>query len=1091
MRRHRVVPAPRCWLRGEGLLAGVAVALLGSGTVHAQAVAPYAAEPAVSPGSVLSSPAGSLASGPRGNGTAVLPDGRFVTPVGHSVGTELEPQNGVLSHDGKRLYVSSEGVDADPPASPNHDNTRHARYVTIMDTRTLASMRFEDDALHSGLAESADGLTLFVAEGQTDTLGVFRRTPATDGGIGTFQLVAHHPLHAASPKDYPTGLALSPDGTKAYLSGFSGDTLTTLDTATGAVLSRVPTGSYPYNVVVSSDGSRAYVTNMGLYNADAATGQNSPIAPPPVTFGGYNSSNSASVWSYDLTGAAPSVVAATKIGLDLNGADVVGGSSPSGLALAPDGKTLAVTSSSDDQVELLDTTRSTPSAAVPSANAPSAPAHPTTTVDMRALVGTPALPGPAGAQPNAVTWTPDGKVLLVGEGERNDIVIIDPAKIAIGAADTSEGPTGTGVGTGAGPNRGAIVGRLPTAWYPSALQVSADSSHLFVVSMKGLGAGANTQTAGPPATATDTSGPAASYIPNLIHGRVTDIEMSAACQALPALSRQSDIDNGLVPSASTSGSAGNGYVVPTAYGQPASDKIKHVFLIIKENRSYDQIFGDQAGTESDNNYAWYGRPTTPNAHAIADQFALSDNYYATTETSSQGHNAIDTGQVNEFVDKVTPSSYANKYPYGAFDTVPENLPQSGFIWNNAARHGVHTTVFGEGTFVTGVAPVLLGRSPTDTSVNQLVPGTTQDGFTTYYAPYPSQVNPVGGTGPIKGTLETAFPYNDEGRAAAFAQAVAAGNVVSQLNVMILFDDHTSGDIAGANTPERQIAENDHALGEVVSTIGSSQYGKDSAIFVTEDDTQNGQDHVDAYRTLALVASPYAKTGHVSHVHTSFSSMTKTINLILGLPATSLQEMTATSMQDMFISSGAPASPTFVVQPNNTVAATNASAADAPNAALKAAAALARTRDPGVDKGGSALSAELALDRAGEVQAGDPNATPTTNVVRHTLPLGSPEAVTLGAPVPTHGVPAADTCLIPADAAAPALSQASQGGTPAKKSNANRGKELPASGGATPGLIPIQPTKTLALTGPEDGITLGGVLAVAAGLALTRRRRRRR
>ena len=976
-------------------------------------------EPAVGLTSVMTSPAGFLPSGPRNNGTAVLPDGRFVTPVGRSVQTELEPQNGVLSHDGRRLYVSSEGVDARPPNSRDHDNTRHARFFSVIDTATLAITTVEDDAMHSGLAESPDGRTLYVAEGQSDALGVFRRTPAADGGVGRFDKVATYPLNPASPKDYPWGLALSPDGKTAYVAGFSGDTLTVIDTASGAVRSRVATGSYPYAVVVSRDGKRAYVSNMGLYNADANLGVSSPIAPPAATYGGYNSTNSSSVWTYDLTTSTPTVLAATRIGVDLNGADVEGGSSPSGLALSPDDRTLAVTASGADQVVLLDTTRTVnaatdgqlPRLAAPSTKTPTAPAHPTSTVDLRVLVGSSSTPSPTGAQPDTAAWSPDGKVLFVGEGERNDVAVLDPARVLPDGADAAEATRlPGGVGTAEGPNRAAVVGRIPTAWYPTALQVSADSAHLYIVSMKGLGSGPNTFPGQPLPTTANAEPMAASYIPNTIHGRVTDLELSSACADLPALSALADANNGLVAPSATAGSNGNGYVVPTAYGQPASDKIKHVFLIIKENRSYDQVFGDQPGTESDNNYASYGRFVTPNTHALADRFALSDNYYATTETSTQGHTAIGTGQVNEFVDKVTPSQYANKLPYGAFDTLPENLPEGGFIWNNAARHGVRTTVFGEGTFVVGLPPTLLGRSPTRTAAGQLVPGVQANALTTYYAPYPSQVNPVGSAGPLKTPAEMVVPYNDEGRADAFATAVAAGNVVSQLNVMILFDDHLSGSIAGADTPERQIAESDHALGRVLSTISGSKYWQDSAVFVTMDDTQGGQDHVDAYRTLALVASPYARSGYVSHNHTSFSSMTKTINLLLGLPPTSLQEMTSTTMADSFVAAGAPTTAPFVTLANNTQPATNAPITAASNPSLREAARLTLDLPVGIDRGGALLPRINRLMLAGQRADGDPNVVAPVDVVRHTLPTGSPVAVVQGPPVDTHGVPAATTCL---------------------------------------------------------------------------------
>ncbi len=1000
------------------------------------------AQPGVSLSTILTSPAGSLPSGPRSNGTAVLPDGRYVTPVGRSVAVDLEPQNATLSHDGTHLYVSSEGVDDSPPGGTNHDATAHARFISVIDTKTMTvTARVPDNALHAGIAESADGRTVYVSEGQTDSLGVFAYVPAAGGGVGTLDPITHYALSAASPTDYPTSVALSPDGSRAYLSGFSGDTLITVAlTATaagpaGTVLSRVPTGSYPYTVVVSADGTRGYVSNWGLYNGDAALGVSSPIAPPPASYGGYNTTNSSSVWTYDLTGTSPKVIAATRIGEDLNGAAVDGGSTPSGLALSPDGATLAVTSSNDDLVELLDTTRTAPSTATPSTNAVGVPQHPSNVIDMRVLVGSAAVAAPTGAQPDAVTWSPDGKVLFVGEGERNDVAVVDPAKVASeGIIAPVTAATGDGPGTAAGPNRDAVIGRIPTAWYPSSLTVSPDSRHLYVTSMKGLGSGPNTFGATPTTPMPDS--PAATYIPNTIKGRVTDVALTSACQALSQLTGVSDQDNGLVqpgsplpPTTTTDGStpargdAGNGYVVPTAFGQPASSKIKHVFLIIKENRPYDQVLGDLPGTEADSRYTTYPQFLTPNTHALATQFAVGDNYYATTETSTQGHYSIDTGQVNEFTDKVTPSSYANKYPYGPFDTTPENLPEGGFIWNNAARHGVHTTIFGEGTVVTGIGPAALGSGSSQTSAGQLQPGVQQNAFTTTDPFYPSQANLQGSFSAAPGNpAQTLYPFNDEGRASAFADDLAAaqgrepavaGNAsaatIGQLNVMILFDDHTNGVIAGAPTPEREVAENDHGLGRVMDTISHSTYWKDSAVFVTEDDTQGGQDHVDAYRSFGLVASPWAQRGHISHVHTSFSSMQKTIDLLLGLPPTSLQELTATPMSDDFLSSGSEDLTPYTAVANNTTAATNPTVATAPNAALRRAAQLALHMPRGIDQAGALLPLEDRLAYQGELQAGDPNVHATTNVVNHTLPTGSPDPITL-ADQPAGAGPAADTCL---------------------------------------------------------------------------------
>jgi len=953
------------------------------------------AEPGVGVDSVLAAPAGAMTSGPRLNGTAVLPDGRLLTPAGRSVAVQLQPFNSVLSHDGRRLYVSSEGRDDDQAAGPT------VRYVTVLDTATQTSTLIRDDDLHYGLAESTDGLTLYVSEGRTDSVGVFRRTKASDGGTGTFAKIATWPLNPSSPKDYPWGLTLS--GGRLYVVGFLGNTLTTVDAATGAVLGRVSTGAFPYDVVASPDGHRVYVSNWGLYNADASLGRTIPVSPPPATLGGYNTTASSSVWTYDVTAATPAVVAKTRIGRDLNGQSVNGGSLPSGLGLSPDGNTLAVTASNNDLVELLDTRTTTPNLGEPTTSG-----HPVRVVDLRAVVGTPALPAPTGSQPDASTWSADGTALFVAEGERNSIAVIDPAKVATTAAVDPASLTGAGPGTSAAPNRAAVIGRFPTAWYPTSLTVSADGAHLFVTSEEGLGSGPNGGAGRPRQPIGDTS-----------RGRVSDISLAGACADLAQLTRTSDTDNGLV--AASPATAGDGAVVPLHYGASASSAIKHVFLVIKENRPFDNVFGDYPRAESDNSLADYGQYVTPNQHSLADHFTLADNYDATARTSTEGHYSIDTGQVDEFVEKVTPSAYDNRIPGGAFDTTPENVPEAGFIWNNAARHGVSTTVFGEATFVVGVSPQLLGQSPTTTSAGQVLPGVQSDALTTYDPLYPSQVNLQGNLGPARPVGNVVYAYNDEARADEFDRAVAA-NRLSTLNVMILFDDHTDGDIAGAQTPERRVAENDHALGRVVDTLSHSSYWNDSAMFVTEDDTQGGSDHVDAYRTYGLLASPYAKRGYVAHGHASFSAMTKTINLLLGLPPTSLQEMTSTSLADWFLPAGtAPDSTPYTALANNTQPAVNRSVATARNPVERAAAQLALRVPRGVDRGGALLPIDLHLAHEGQRLAGDPNVKPEPAVVRHTLVQRGPAAVTgSGTDGPAGSADPIATCLAGGDATTPAL-----------------------------------------------------------------------
>jgi YVTN family beta-propeller protein len=945
----------------------------------------------------MTSPAGLMAAGPRSNGTGVLPDGRIVTPVGEQVKVGLQPINVLLTRDGRRLVVVDAGFD-DAPTQPIATGTH--RFLWTVDTRTMSATPFEDDAATYGLAEAKDG-TLYVAEGDgnthTDSIGIF--APAHDAhGAPTYSRTGTIALNPSNPVDQPWGIALSPDGARLYVAAFSTNTLITVDVSSRNVAARTQAGQFPYGVVVSDDGAHVYVTNWGLYNQEADPRLQSlpghptlPIDPPPATLGGYNTDSQSSVWTYAVSagGGLPAPQARTRIGRDINGNDVIGGALPSALALSPDQHTLAVTSSNDDLVQLLDVSTTVQTNALPSASDSTSTSlmHPKRTVDMRAIAG-----GPTGAQPNALAWTPDGRALFVAEGGRNSVAVVDISRVKAENVPLETMPAD-------GINRNAVTGRIPTGWYPSALALIPDGSRLFIADNQGLGSGPNGHVAG------------MEYDPNTLKGIVQAVDMNTACGNLQRLSRLSDTDNGLFAAHTGSGTAlGDGSVIPTSYGSPPSDKVKHVFLIIKENRTFDQELGDYKGAERDQSLVNYGQHVTPNLHALTAQFANSDNFYATSEVSIDGHYAIDTGQINEFLQKVTSSNYAGKFPYGEWDTMPENLPQGGFIWNNAARNKVTARIYGEGTYVVGVGPEELGKGTTASPAGQASPATFA-GNVQYDPRYPSQVDlsapVVNGisshdpTGQAHDTIRTtAIPYDDEYRAKVFAQdmqafsaAAAAGagdSALPQLNVMILFDDHGNGDFPGKHTPETETAENDHALGEVVSTISNSPFWKSSVVMATEDDTQGGQDHVDAHRTFGLVASPWVSHGRMSHQHVSFASMIKTTDLALGLPPTSLQEMTASSLADLFVGAhGTPDLTPYTVQANQVSAQTNRSVADARNPAELAAAQLALRLPQGIDKGGDILPAVERLQRQGLMEAGDPNVIPQPSIQEHTLATASP------------------------------------------------------------------------------------------------------
>ncbi len=959
-------------------------------------------------GTPMRSPAGDLPTGPRPNGTAVLPDGRFVTPVGTTAQVDLLPLNVVLSHDGRRLYVSSEGGDDDPGPSGEDG---YDRYISVLDTTSMERTRLDDDALQYGLAESPDGRELWVSEGETGTVGVFRLAPdgtaRRDGEV------------ALESEDFPWGLTLSPDGRHAYVAGFRGNALSIIDTASRRVVSRVGTGEFPYTVALSPDGTTAYVSNWGLYNAEAdpvvGQGPSAPADPPPATVGGYNTDRSSSVWFYDVSDPAnPSVIHKVRIGADIDGYDVLSGSLPSSLAVSPDGATLAVTASNHDLVVLLD----------------AATGATRRVVDLRPIAG-----GPTGAQPNALAWAPDGSVLYVAEGGRNDVALIDP-------------------------DAGTVTGRLPTGWYPSAVAVSRDGRQLFVASAKGLGAGPNADQDEPHP---NQSGHNASYIGNLLDGLVQRIDLAAACRDLPRLSHVVDRNNGMVPAEPDEQQS----VVPSAYGQGPSDAIGHVVFVLKENRTYDQIFGDLAGTERDERLAFYGNPVTPNHHEAATRFAHGDNYYDVGQDSFDGHFIIDTGHENEFDQKVHPTVWnADKLgPEGLYVSAPENLPMGGFMWNGLYRHGVSFRIYGEATYLLGLGPTTLvppdpfaaaGGSP-----QQVLPQAyALQG--NYSLTYPSQITP---SRPAFGSGTT-----DEDRADDFLrdlQTMEATGRMPQFLFLWLTDDHTQGTTPGQPTPETMVARNDHAMGRILEGLTHSRFWDDMAVFVTEDDPQDGQDHVDAHRTVQLVLSPYAKRGSVIRTHHSNLSTLKTMNLLLGVPPTSLQEATATSLADYF-QDRPELEPRFDAVPTQIEPATNPTAEQAANPTLAAAARLAARIPDGLDEGGELMQEALRLRHEGAVAAGDPAAPATRDVQEHHLASGAPPAVRL---------PAAG-----GDADIGACAGRTEGPSDGRTEGAGSGHGAGAPAG-------VSAAAALPTTGGSAPLTAAGIGALALALAGSPRRRR--
>jgi hypothetical protein len=424
-------------------------------------------------------------------------------------------------------------------------------------------------------------------------------------------------------------------------------------------------------------------------------------------------------------------------------------------------------------------------------------------------------------------------------------------------------------------------------WYPTGARVTSDGQTILVIAGKGLTSQANPRGPQPGA-----SGAEGQYIGRLLTGALSKIaapgpeELAKHTQRVYELTPYRDARR-LAPGRIEPGSP-----IPARVG--ARSPIRHVFYVIRENRTYDQILGDLSAGNGDANLCIFGEDVTPNAHALAREFVLFDNFYVDAEVSHDGH-AFSTGAyATDVTEKIWPSLYAGrggKYlsegggpqrnPYGNV-----TAPPAGYIWDACARAGVSYRSYGEFSVPLGRpgGEDKAGNPPYEGSVPGLAGKVCPD-----YPPYDLSIPD---NRRVDVWLEEFRRYEKDGN-------------LPRLSIIRLGNDHTSGTRPGTPTPRAMVAENDLALGRVVEAISRSRFWKESAIFVLEDDAQNGPDHVDAHRSVALIASPYARRGVVDSTLYTTSGMLRTIELILGLEPLSQYDAAATPMHRAFRSTPDP------------------------------------------------------------------------------------------------------------------------------------------------------------------------------------------
>ncbi len=456
---------------------------------------------------------------------------------------------------------------------------------------------------------------------------------------------------------------------------------------------------------------------------------------------------------------------------------------------------------------------------------------------------------PPGSTPNSLALSPDEKTLFVANANINAIAVFDISEIG----------------------KSRSLGFIPVGWYPTSVRVTPDGRKLLVANGKGIIPHANRYGPQPingaPANVRE-------YIAGLFHGTVSIIDLPRGEKFEDQMREFTARAYACMPKSEPEERAAN-HPIPLRLGEKSP--IKYCIYIVKENRTYDQVLGDMPEGHGDPSLCLFGENITPNHHKIAREFVLLDNFYVESEVSADGHEWTMGAYATDFVEKSWPLSYGHnkkkKYTYPSEGNFAIAFPARGYLWDVAKEAGVSYRSYGE--FIAN------GKTPADPGRTKVK--TLEGHFDPFYRSFD-------------------LDYPDAKRADRFISELArfeAEGDMPRLIVLRLPNDHTSGTTAGKHTPFAAVADNDLALGRVIEAVSHSRFWPQSAIFIVEDDAQNGPDHIDAHRTIAFVVSPYTKRKAVDSTMYTTSSMLHTIELILGLKPMSQFDAAAMPMLNSF------------------------------------------------------------------------------------------------------------------------------------------------------------------------------------------------
>ena len=918
-----------------------------------------------------------LFAGPNKFGTyyaGVLPNGRIVKPAGISVQIGMNPLGAVLTPDGKFLITSDDDERNGNLTSVLDGGIAGGYGITVLDAQTLKIVsRAADSPVFIGLqvtTGAGGGYTLWASGGASNKILLYAidangtikadgsialtpMTPSNEGYVSNYKptneyraaekgAILNAPpvpsgfnrpdaaknVPGGSAITFPAGSALSPDGKFLYVACDGDNSVAMIDTATKTVLRQFSAGYFPYGVAVSADGGRVLVSNWGVtdyrfrsafYRAEGpltsslAAPNNQPdgfYVPKTDDKGTYPRTSSISILR--MAKKEPETlllhqakqkpaVDAIYMGKPLDALKQVGDTHPSAVAIVRKGslEVLYVAKSNDDSLGMvrLDTEKKLTDFDLSPVKI--------TLKDGQTIKG---------AYPNALAVSPDNTRLYVAEAGINSVAVLD----------TSD------------PLHPKLLGRIPTGWYPSALTVSPDGKFLYVVNAKGVGEDVNPNT--DVTQSHNPTGLVSFADSNFIFGSVQKINLADAVSGSSTV-----LSNNFAQHKEEA-------YGPVPVGGKPSAKIKHVFFILHENKAFDSMLGNLGAhfgpfaSTTFNDAAGKVNPNIQftgvslNTQRIASAFATAVNYYSDAEESDAGHQFCESGTATDYTEKTLlvkdgRGLLVNK------NMEPEDYPANGYLFNNAARHGISFKDFGdliriEGTDTGTSIPTKindpksgkLGYPIVDMDTRRVseplanvgdTESETQGMGQAYFMALPALA--ILGTNNKSGEprLDRNYPgYNfnisDQRRAKEFIKdfdRMEKANTLPQFVVIYQPNDHT-GKVQAPNasdliSPLQQVADGDVALGMVIEHLMKSPAYYDaktdtgSAIFVTYDDAQSSLDHIHPHRTPLVVVSPFAKPGYLGKRHYVSASIVKTEELLLGLPPNNYGDLFATDLRDLF------------------------------------------------------------------------------------------------------------------------------------------------------------------------------------------------